>query len=340
MCALKVRSIIRACTDTHVPHREATLLVSCSQPGSGAWLHRLPDHSLRGSIITSLTYITMLQRRLGLYVSVLAAPLAALAAVHHSPATQHELLGDAASNAANATARHNAGLRCVYDALLCASPAHVALQLGDRSDGTELEKQEAAARYAHINTGHIPDIFSRDSAGDDDVTCYEFKCTTPFHKDSGDGSRGGVAPHDGWRYAFGSTLEKLVKSVLGLAERGTPADDTFQRATGTGHVPSHDGDYADALRRRHRVLLLATEVTGAVSPDLLRLLKRHATLVHKGKVTDGTAYGLSRASPQQFLPHHLVRLSAAIVTHDAQSVRQAARELDRRLATTPARHVA
>ena len=38
----------------------------------------------------------------------------------------------------------------------------------------------------------------------------QFKCTTPFHKDSGDGSRGGVAPHDGWRYAFGSTLEKLI----------------------------------------------------------------------------------------------------------------------------------
>ena len=49
------------------------------------------------------------------------------------------------------------------------------------------------------------------------------------------------------------------------------------------------------------------------------------SLLHHTEHTQGAAYGLSRASPQQFLPHHLARLSAAIVTHDAQSVRQAAR---------------
>lgn len=320
-----------------VPHREAALLVSCAQPGSGSWLHRLPDHSLRGSVVTSLTYTTMLQRRIGLYTSVLTASLAADATARRRPATQHELLGDAATNAANATQRHNAGLRCVYDALLSASPAHVALQLCDRGDGTELSKQEALARFAHFNAGHVPDILSRDSVGDDDVACLEFKCATPFHKYSGDGSRGGVSPHDGWRYAFGSTLEKLVVSVLGLAERGTPADGAFKRTTGTGHVSSRDGDYADALRRRHRVLLLATETTGAVCPDLHRLLRHHATLARKGDAVDNTAYGLGRASPQQYLPHHLARLSAAVVTHDAQSIRRAARELDRRLTTAPTR---
>ena len=129
-------------------------------------------------------------------------------------------------------------------------------------------------------------------------------------------------------------------SVLGLAERGTSADGAFKRSTGAGHVSSRDGDYADALRRRHRVLLLATETTGAVCPDLLRLLRHHATLVHKGVVVDSTAYGLSRASPQAYLPHHLACLSAAVVTRDAQSVRQAARELDRRLTSAPARHLA
>ena len=128
--------------------------------------------------------------------------------------------------------------------------------------------------------------------------------------------------------------------VLGLAERGAPADGAFKRTTGAGHVPSRDGDYADALRRRHRVLLLATETTGAVCPDLLRLLRHHAALVHKGVAADTTAYGVSRASPQAYLPHHLACLSAAVVSHDAQSVRHAAREADRRLTTTPARHYA
>ena len=86
-----------------------------------------------------------------------------------------------------------------------------------------------------------------------------------------------------------------------------------------------------------RVLLLATETTGAVCPDLHRLLRHHATLARKGDAVDSTAYGLGRASPQQYLPHHLARLSAAVVTHDAQSIRRAARELDRRLTTAPTR---
>ena len=58
-----------------IPHREATRLVSCSQEGSGAFVARLPDISLPGSIIGSSALLVILQRRLGLYLTALKATL-------------------------------------------------------------------------------------------------------------------------------------------------------------------------------------------------------------------------------------------------------------------------
>ena len=54
-----------------VPEREATRFVSCSQAGAGAHLVRLPDLSLRGSVVASVDFLTICQRRLGLYISPL-----------------------------------------------------------------------------------------------------------------------------------------------------------------------------------------------------------------------------------------------------------------------------
>jgi hypothetical protein len=48
--------------------REAIRLVSCSQEGSGAFLMRLPDTSLKSSIRHSTDFRTTCQRRLGLYL--------------------------------------------------------------------------------------------------------------------------------------------------------------------------------------------------------------------------------------------------------------------------------
>ena len=62
-------------TGATVPRREATRLVSCSQAGAGAFLMRLPDVSVKGSIIDSTDYRTIVQRRLGLYLTCLAVPL-------------------------------------------------------------------------------------------------------------------------------------------------------------------------------------------------------------------------------------------------------------------------
>ena len=60
--------------DAVVPHREATGLVSCSQAGAGAHLVRLPDLSLRGSVVASVDFRTICQRRLGIYLSSLSTP--------------------------------------------------------------------------------------------------------------------------------------------------------------------------------------------------------------------------------------------------------------------------
>mmetsp|Transcript_41097 Transcript_41097/g.102206 ORF Transcript_41097/g.102206 Transcript_41097/m.102206 type:complete len:93 (-) Transcript_41097:471-749(-) len=58
-----------------VPHREATRLVSTSQVGSGAFLTRVPDPFIPGSVVPSADFLTALQRRAGLYLSALAPAL-------------------------------------------------------------------------------------------------------------------------------------------------------------------------------------------------------------------------------------------------------------------------
>jgi len=72
--------------------REAARLVSHSQTGAGAWLRRLPDGSVKGSVVPSDVFISAMQRRLGLYISVLRPGLDA--AAHDRTVTQHERLGD------------------------------------------------------------------------------------------------------------------------------------------------------------------------------------------------------------------------------------------------------
>ena len=91
------------------------------------------------------------------------------------------------------------------------------------------------------------------------------------HVTVGVGSHGGVprgAPStaDGHLIAFGNTLESLVKSTLGLKQRGEEGQRPFDRTSGEGFVAAHDGDYADALRKRRSVVLFNTETSGAVGP--------------------------------------------------------------------------
>ena len=136
---------------------------------------RLPDVSVKDSTIDSTDYRTIVQRRLGLYLTCLAVPLDESEA-RGAVVTQHKRLGDAAINAANCTHRHNEGMNAVFVALKNASAATSPVRLGDKGNGTSESKTEAKRRHAHLNDGHIPDIYR---TGPPHIL-YEWKCYTPF----------------------------------------------------------------------------------------------------------------------------------------------------------------
>jgi hypothetical protein len=308
-----------------VRNREATRLVSCSQEGAGAWLSRHADASVKGSTTESSPYLVMVQRHLGLYLSALAPVLNATAA--HRAVSQHERLGDDAINGANHSHRHAEGLRATFTAVTSLSTADAPpgrIIMGDRGDGTPAGKEEARRRYAHINDGHVPDLLRNGAP----AHLWEYKCCTAFldrrHAKQGNGSRacGGAASQiDGNIFAFGNTEEKLRADVLGVAERGNSADGPLNRKSGTGWVAaSAKHDYADALRRGHRVTLLVSETTGALSSEFARMLRALDKQSRLSTTHDSTCYGESPASPQFFYAHHSAAISYAIVRADAGTI--------------------
>ena len=288
---------------------------------------RLPDATVRGSTIPSADFRTLCQRRLGLYTSCLTVALDACEQ-RGLPIAQHDRLGDKAINGHNATQRHNEGLAAIYTAIRCASTTANAVRMGDKGDGTPSGKAEAGRRHAHLNDGHIPDMYR---VGPPHIL-YEWKCYTPFKTSGAQGNgslrHGGAASTtDGHSFAFGNTLEALRALVFGKKAVGQPNDPPLDRRTGQGRVDASPGHYDDALAKGNIVHLLATESTGALSPDVIRLLRELAKTAQGTSGHDSTVYGLSRASPKSFFPHHLAAISSAIVCADARSIRNHAASL-------------
>ena len=161
---------------------------------------------------------------------------------------------------------------------------------------------------------------------------YEWKCYTPFKPKGalGNGSRrngGAASTTDGHSFAFGNTLEWLRAVVFGKQAVGLPTDPPLDRRTGVGRVDATAGHYSDALAKGNLVHLLATESTGALSPAVILLLKELAKAAQGTDGVDSTVYGLGRASPQSFFPHHLAAISSSIVRADALSIRNHAASL-------------
>ena len=151
-----------------------------AQEGSGAFVARLPDITLPGSIIGSSAFVVILQRRLGLYLTALA-PILNAAAADGQVITEYERLGDADINASNNTARHNAALHAAYHALKSVIPPGAtppSYALCDRGDGSPASKEDAKRRWKWVNATHIPDI-ARVSAP---PFGYELKAYTPFNQ--------------------------------------------------------------------------------------------------------------------------------------------------------------
>jgi len=113
--------------NSRVLRREATRLVSVSQPFADGWLTALPDGT-KATALDSGDFVLNAQRRLGLHLSSSKATLVALAA--HG--VEVDFFGDASSNAACQNRRHRAAL----DGWEAASRAvsHGPVIMGDKDD--------------------------------------------------------------------------------------------------------------------------------------------------------------------------------------------------------------
>ena len=63
-------------------------------------------------------------------------------------------------------------------------------------------------------------------------------------------------------------------------------------------------------RRGNLVTLFVMETTGALSPTFYGALRALGKQSRAPTTHDSTLYGVSRASPRGFTPHHLARISA------------------------------
>ena len=94
-----------------------------------------------------------------------------------------------------------------------------------------------------------------------------------------------------------------------------------------GYVAARDGDYRDAIAKKHPTHLLLVETTGALSPSLAGLAWRLAAQSREKGAIDHTAYGLERRSPKEFATHHIAAISAAIQLADVLTLRNSASSL-------------
>ena len=74
-------------------------------------------------------------------------------------------------------------------------------------------------------------------------------------------------------YASSPTLT-YVLLTLGVKQRGLSSDRAFDHTSGIGYVPPHDGHYSDGLAKGNTILLLISEIFGAVNGVSLRFLTR------------------------------------------------------------------
>ena len=86
--------------------------------------------------------------------------------------------------------------------------------------------------------------------------------------------------------------------------------------------------HRDAIQKKHRVLLLVTELTGAISASLMGVLRVLGAQAKEKGALDATAYGTARASTKDFVTHHTATISAAAIQlADALTVKNAAASL-------------
>ena len=144
--------------------------------------------------------------------------------------------------------------------------------------------------------------------------------TFPHAQALGRGSdRCGGAPStaDGAYFAWGNTKEALIKKTFGLRQRGSGGP--LNRVTGIGRVDACTGHYTDALLKNHKVHLLVTETTGALTPEVVSFV-RQLDKYARANESDTTIYGLMKGSHSSYVAHHLCCISESIVRQEVVSL--------------------
>ena len=110
-----------------IKSREATRYISISQFGAAGWLDMRPD-GLHHTKMVSAMFLTAIQRRHGLYLSVIAPTLVEKAAAGEH-VTVGEYKGDslANSNKGDRTSKHNGVLRAAQNAIRARSVGSIIL---------------------------------------------------------------------------------------------------------------------------------------------------------------------------------------------------------------------
>ena len=95
------------------------------------------------------------------------------------------------------------------------------------------------------------------------------------------------------------------------------------------------------LRRRsgypkhNKVIHIGGEVTGALFPTTVRLIRQAASLAALPDTTDSTVYGLNPRNASSYFRHHIAAVSNALVEAEATILLDAAKKLTRDLTGTP-----
>ena len=110
------------------------------------------------------------------------------------------------------------------------------------------------------------------------------------------------------RVGMGNTEESLVLLTLGVKQRGLPSDRAFDHTTNIGYVPPHDGHYSDGLAKGNTILLLISEIFGAVNGVSLRFLTR---LAHRFKGCKDIKYHDRGGREVSFFLHYARAISTA-----------------------------
>ena len=122
-------------------------------------------------------------------------------------------------------------------------------------------------------------------------------------------------------------MTRDVVGVAGWGARGAPAHDR-RSAAPNGWVARTTGHaYEDGQAKGRIIKLLGAESTSALFPGTLDALHSLHSISKLPDTTDRTQYGKSRGATRSFFRYHATAISYAVVTADAKTIIETAREL-------------